>query len=113
MTWSSPVVLVLAVGLGAIAVVLAVALWPSSPGLAALWTGAKGDPRLQALVRSLLLYVVPTCAAALVGLIGGLDNPLLVPLVPILIGLVRWLEGAVMRAVPVPPAEEPQEAGDG
>jgi hypothetical protein len=112
MDWTSPLVWVTAVGLGAIAVVLAIALFPSSPGLVNLWTGAKGDPKLQGLVRALCLYVIPTAAAAAVGLILDWSHPGLVPLIPVAIGLVRWFESLVMAWVPERPPDSDPPGGD-
>jgi len=97
--WTSPLVIVIAIGLAAVVAILAIALLPNTPAWKQIVVGVKASPALVGLMRSLLLYVVPLAISAGVAYVQGWDDPRLLPLVPILIGALRIVEAQFDQAM--------------
>lgn len=99
MTWTDPIVIVLAVGLTAIVLILVIALLPQTPAFDRIVKGVTTDPELVGLMRGLLIYVLPSVFALVAAYIADWRDPRLLGIAPIALGFLRWLESRMDKAL--------------
>lgn len=88
-------ILLLIGGLAALAIVAIVALSvaSSTPSFKKMLVGVTTDPQVVGLVRALAAYVIPVAAGAALAYLGNVHDPRLLPIVPVLVGCIRIIEG--------------------
>lgn len=64
-----------------------------------MFIGVAKDPMVVACFRAVVLYVLPIGVAATIAYLNEWTDPHLVPLVPLLIALIRAVEGAIDRSM--------------
>lgn len=99
MSWTDPLVVLLALAVLAMVALVVIQVAPGLPSLLQTLRGVEVDPRVVGIVRGLALYYLPIGVGALVVWVNGWTHPLLVPAVPGLIALVRLAESAMDRAL--------------
>lgn len=118
MAYNDPLVIIFAVAAAALVLIAALAILPSTPAFKQILVGVSTDPQLVATMRALVAYVIPTIVGAAVAYVQGWTDPKLLPLVPILIGAIRIIEGRIdqttkpMQNQPNPPPVAGSGAGD-
>lgn len=93
MNWTDPLIIVLGLLVLAILVLVLLVALPQFPGLRQLLVGVGANPQVVALFRALLAYVLPGAVFSATAYINHWTDPRLLPLVPILLGLMRAAEG--------------------
>ncbi len=95
MQWDSPLVIILAVAALALVAIVGIAVLPSTPAFKQIVLGVVADPLVTGTMRALLIYLCPVMVGATIAYLSGIDDPRLLPLVPILIGAIRGAEARV------------------
>lgn len=90
-----PLLVLLALAVAALAVLAALQFFEHWPSLKHAFAGVKVPPELVGMTRGLALYFLPLAVGAAVVWVGGLRSPLLVPIVPTLIALLRLGESMI------------------
>ena len=79
--------------LASVILIAVLALLPDTPKFREMLVGVVTDPALVGLFRALLAYTLPIAVAGILAYLGNLRDPRLLGAVPILIGIVRVVEG--------------------
>lgn len=91
--WNDPLIIIFGVAAAALVIIFAIAVLPSTPAFKQIIVGVSTDPQLVATMRALVAYVVPIGIAGAIAYVQEWTDPRLLPLVPLLIGAIRIVEG--------------------
>jgi hypothetical protein len=93
MNWNDPLVIIFGATALALVAIFALAVLPSTPAFRQILVGVAADPQLVGIMRALVAYIVPIGIGGAVAYVQGWTDPRLLPLVPLLIGAIRVIEG--------------------
>ncbi len=95
MSWTDPIVILAALAVLAMFMLLLVMLIPSLPDLQQALIGVKVDPQVVGLLRGIVVYFLPIAVASTLVWVRGWTSPILLPIIPTVIALIRLLESMI------------------